>query len=312
MCSLLTLLGAFLVRYGLSTTPSAATGTPTDTATAAPRAQYEPGIVSYWKCDEGAGTTASDSADANNGTLDGATWTTGKIGNALSFDGNDRVVIPDSPSLDPSTITVETWVRLDRIAYGPGDEEYFISKGGDTTTGAYILNQSGPSSSSSSIAFVIAPYWSGWGVGTPLMTLETNRWYHVAGTYDGNTMKIYLDGILQGSEDVGSIQVGNSSPLYFGYDDVGGFPYYLDGSLDEVAIYNRALTASEIQSDYQHGLNNPVGGIAEYPQLEPGTLRSGGSPARDTFALALGVAGGTLLLTAGGWYARRRWLRQRP
>jgi len=51
-----------------------------------------------------------------------------------------------------------------------------------------------------------------------------------------------------------------------------------------------------------------VGGVAEYPQLEPGPSRSGGSPARDAFALALGVAGGALLLTAGGWYARRRWL----
>jgi large repetitive protein len=312
MCSLLTLLGAFLVRDGLSTTPSAASGAPTDTATTAPRAQYEPGIVSEWRFDEGSGSIATDSIRANNGTIEGAPWSTGIVGDALSFDGDDRVLIPDNPSLDPSTITVETWVKLDRIAYGPGvsgtDSQFLISKGGDGTTGAYILTQWGPNSSSSSFAFEIGP-WPGWIAGTPFMTLETGRWYHVAGTYDGNTVKIYLDGVLQGSEDVGSIQVGNSSPLYFGYNDVGGYPYYLDGSLDEVAIFSRALTALEIQRHYQNGLNNPVGGIAEYPQLEPEAAATRGGPSGPNNVALAGAAGGAvLLLVAGGWCARRRWL----
>jgi hypothetical protein len=140
------------------------------------------------------------------------------------------------------------------------------------------------------------------------MTLETGRWYHVAGTYDGNTVKIYLDGVLQGSEDVGSIQVGNSSPLYFGYNDVGGYPYYLDGSLDEVAIFTRALTAPEIQRHYQNGLNNPVGGVAELPQLETNAASSGrDSWPPNAFTLAGLAAGGALLLAAGGWCAKRRW-----
>jgi len=130
----------------------------------------------------------------------------------------------------------------------------------------------------------------------------------VAGTYDGNTIKIYLDGILQGSKDVGSIQVGNSSPLYFSYNDVGGYPYYLDGSLDEVAIFSRALTAPEIQRHYQDGLNSPVGGIAEYPQLEPGVATSAhGSSGPSTLAVAGLATGAAVLLAAGGWYARRRW-----
>jgi RHS repeat-associated protein len=219
-----------------------------------------PDIVSYWKLDEGSGTTASDSVDANNGTLSGATWTTGKVGDALSFDGNDRVVIPNSPGLNPSSITVETWVEFDRLAYGPGysgtDAQFLICKGGDHTEGAYHLWQGGLDSSSSYLGFTIGRAGGGLQLVTPEMTLETNRWYHLAGTYDGNTMKIYLDGVVQVSGDMGPIQVGNSSPLYLSYNDVGGFLYYLDGSLDEVAIYSRALTASEIQRHYQNGLDN--------------------------------------------------------
>ncbi|MGD0205284.1 MAG: LamG-like jellyroll fold domain-containing protein [Dehalococcoidia bacterium] len=246
--------GFLLIRPNARASPGA-------TVTAAPGAQSEPDIVSHWRCDEGSGTTASDSVDANDGTLDGATWTTGKVGNALSFDGNDRVVIPDSSSLNPSNITVETWVNFDRIAYGPGvtgtDAQFLICKGGDRTEGAYYLFQGGLDSSSSHLAFTIKSGGGRLQLLTPEMTLETNRWYHVAGTYDGNTMKIYLDGVLQVSGDMGPTQVGNSSPLYFGYNDVGGFPYYLDGSLDEVAIFSRALTAPEIQRHYQDGLNSP-------------------------------------------------------
>ena len=113
-------------------------------------------------------------------------------------------------------------------------------------------------------------------------------------------MKIYLDGILRGSKDVGPVQAGNSSPLYFGYDDVDQFPYYLDGSLDEVAIFSRALTAPEIQRHYQNGLNNPVGGIAQLPHASD-------SSGRNYVALA-GLAAALATVTAGAWYARRRWL----
>jgi hypothetical protein len=228
----------------------------------------------------------------------------------LNFDGNDRVVIPDSPSLNPSTITVETWVKLDRIAYGDGisgtDAQFLICKGGDGTEGSYHLWQGGLDSSSSHWGFTI-----GTGGGpqllTPEMTLETNRWYHVAGTYDGNTMKIYLDGVLQVSGAMGPIQVGNSSPLYFSYNDAGGYPYYLDGSLDEVAIFGRALTAPEIQRHYQYGLSNPIGGIAEAPAVNASPLETA-SPSSPPYAAIAGAAAGLVVLAAGAWHAKRRWL----
>jgi len=143
------------------------------------------------------------------------------------------------------------------------------------------------------------------------MTLETNRWYHVAGTYDGNTMKMYLDGVLQVSGDMGPIQVGNSSPLYFSYNDVSEYSYYLGGSLDEVAIFSRALTAPEIQRHYQYGLNSPVGGIAELPDVAGGRLdndgTSSGGMGGATYAVLAGAAAGVLAFAVLATLSIRRW-----
>ena len=75
------------------------------------------GLISYWSFNEGRGSILYDSTATNNGIIDGATWTTGKVGDALSFDDSDRVTIPDNPSLNPSSITVEAWVKLNRIAH---------------------------------------------------------------------------------------------------------------------------------------------------------------------------------------------------
>jgi len=216
-------------------------------------------VIAYWKFEEGSGNIVQDSINGNHGTIEGeATWTQGITKNALRFNGQTRLVIPNQSSLNPSQITVEVWVKFNRLAYGGGysgtDAQFLVCKGGDTTPGAYILQQGGRDPSSFNFMFQIAPHWSGHRVSTPLTTLETNKWYYVVGTYDGNTLKIYVNGELQGSKEIGPVTLGNSSPLYLSYNDVGGFPYYLDGVLDEVAIYNRALTPEEIQQHYQNGL----------------------------------------------------------
>jgi hypothetical protein len=71
---------------------------------------YPEGMISYWKFEENGGLNASDSVDANNGTIHGATWTTGKVGGALEFSGYDHVTVPIDSSLSPSYVTIEAWV----------------------------------------------------------------------------------------------------------------------------------------------------------------------------------------------------------
>lgn len=185
---------------------------------------------------------------------------------ALHFDGGDRVTIPNSAALNPSKITVETWVNFGRLASGGGtsgtDEQFLVNKGGDRTSGAYRLMQWGRPGEYG-LSFCIGHFANAWGIASAA-SLEVGRWYHVAGTYDGQTMRIYLDGILLGSLDVGSIAVGNGSPLYLSYNDVSGFPFRLTGQLDEVRIWNRALTAEEIQATMRGPLTGTESGLAAY------------------------------------------------
>ena len=82
------------------------------------------------------------------------------------------------------------------------------------------------------------------------MVLETNRWYYVVGTYDRNTLKIYVDGILKGTKQIGNVPIGNNDPLYLGYEGPELYNFYLNGSLDEVAIYNYAKTSDQIMQNY--------------------------------------------------------------
>ena len=80
---------------------------------------------------------------------------------------------------------------------------------------------------------------------------------------------------------------------------------WLNGIMDDVRIYNRALTEQEIRG--RAGILLPVGGIAEYPQLAPKAAAGEHGSSASSGALAGAVVGGAVMLAAGGWYARRRW-----
>ena len=77
-------------------------------------------LISYWTFDEGVGNVAGDWAGANHGTVHGATWTTGKVGGALSFDGGDDYVeVPDNANLRPEAFTIEAWVNIADYSTNP-------------------------------------------------------------------------------------------------------------------------------------------------------------------------------------------------
>jgi hypothetical protein len=175
-------------------------------------------------------------------------------GSFLQFDGGDRVIIPNSASVTPAKITVECLVNFGRLASGS------VTNGGDRTEGGYYLAQG---SRENCLFFGLGPFWDGHIVSadTPL---EKGRWYNVAGTYDGNELSLYLDGLLLNSLTVGAVSIGNSSPLYFSYDDVGGFPYFLTGQMDEVRIWDYARNATEIRSTMGVQLSGSEPGLAAY------------------------------------------------
>jgi|GEM_PF-839279 len=179
---------------------------------------------------------------------------------AMKFNGANRVTIPDTPALNPDHMTVECWVKFDRLAYGAGykgtDSQFPVCKG--SARDGYCLMQAGNSP---------GDYWLAWswgGIGTSC-ALVTNRWYHYCGTYDGHTLRQYLDGNLLSEIVPGSISlVGNGQPLYFSFHDINGFNYYLTGEMDEIRLWNYARSAVEIRSTMNQHLNGKESGLVGY------------------------------------------------
>jgi hypothetical protein len=168
------------------------------------------------------------------------------------------VVVPENPLLDiTGSLSLEAWVKP---AASATNWENIILKGGPNTALSYILNGFGMPSLNPS--FWVSP--AAAGVFSPA-PLPINTWTHVAGTYDGATVKIYTNGVLAAS----FAQTGAIAPSTDGLF-IGGNPYYghnFLGTIDEVRIYNRALSAGEVQTD----MNTPLG-AANRP-LPPQNLR---------------------------------------
>ena len=167
---------------------------------------------------------------------------------ALRFDGDDLVRVPDSESLDPVTLTAECWVKLGRLASGSGenstDFQVLVSKGSVWSDGGYGLFQWGyeeePGNAYYGFGFCVDGLWvTGW------YPLETNRWYHVAGTYDGSALKLYVDGANIQAQYISDLSIDTTAPLYFGCEQWQDYAYYLTGELDEVRILGYAATENE-------------------------------------------------------------------
>jgi hypothetical protein len=194
--------------------------------------------VAAYGFNEGSGMIVTDaSGNGNNGTISGATWTTsGKYGNALMFNGTSALVtVNDSNSLDLTTgMTLEAWLYPTALE-GWRD---VITKGTDD-----IYHLTGSSDDSTpALGGTFSP-----SVLRGTSSLPLNAWTHLAGTYDGTTMRLYVNGVQVSSQaQTGLIQTSTAA-LTMGGDALHG--QYFAGLIDEVRIYNRALSVAEIQSD---------------------------------------------------------------
>ncbi|MCK5083368.1 MAG: SBBP repeat-containing protein, partial [Candidatus Omnitrophica bacterium] len=199
-------------------------------------------LIAHWKFDEGIGPMAADSSgNANNGTLSAPTWTTGKSGNALNFDGiDDYVGVSDSPSLDlTDKITLTAWI------YPTAIKTQQIIRKGTEVYAPYSLSLSATND------FVFSLNIDGEWLQARQSGYLINRWTHLAGTFDGTTMKLYVDGILEDSLTVPSTAVTlNTTANSLRIGSRLGLPAdTFSGVIDEVKIYNYALTAAMIQAE---------------------------------------------------------------
>jgi hypothetical protein len=213
--------------------------------------------LAYYKLDEGTGTQIGSWGTTSPlfGTLGSGSsapsWTTSGLQNkALSFNGtNQYVSIADNSALDITpNITLSAWVYPTNLT---GYRTILSKRDISGTEGNYSIRTSGDE-----LEFYYAS--GSWQVyATSSANLAINRWYYVAATYDGSTIKIYLNGkLLNGSCIAGTCNVSlpsnDNNNLAIGR--AGDNPTeYFQGTIDEIRIYDQALSATEIKVDYNQG-----------------------------------------------------------
>jgi hypothetical protein len=198
-------------------------------------------LVAHWTFDEGSGDIAQDSTtNANNGTIYNGSWASGMLNGALQFNGSSTyAVVPHSPSLDiDGNITISAWIKMASIptnyvgvaAKGRGDPSYNLELTFNGASIALVLQEGSYHQAQSN-------------------PLSTNTWYFITGTYDMSQIKLYVNGNLQGVTNYSGTYESNSEPLYIGHQQYGSDRYY-NGLLDDLRIYNNALTGNEIKQLY--------------------------------------------------------------
>lgn len=208
-----------------------------------PYASLSDGLVGWWKMDELSSATNFVDSSGNNNTLtsfSNASTTAGKYGNSGIFDGVDdyMYISNDSDFRIWGPISIALWVKPENITT---EWTRFVDK---NYSSGYSFT-TGSSGSYDDLSF--------WHNNQEIIdtgpVLTLNQWQHVAVTYDGKIVKIFLNGELVDSKPYNGVASGNTSALY-----IGGTPTYprdLDGQLDDVRIYNRGLSDDEIRRLYE-------------------------------------------------------------
>jgi Concanavalin A-like lectin/glucanases superfamily/Putative esterase len=204
------------------------------------------GLVAAYGFNEGAGTTAVDaSGHSHTAVISGAMWNTaGRFGNALSFDGvNAMVTVSDSSLLDLTTgMTLAAWVYP--TAHSVNWNNVIIKE----RVNGEVYNLYSNTDASVPTVYVVrsaAPNAPQDARGTAQLPLNT--WTHLAVTFDNATLRLYVNGVQVGSRAVAGPLLASTGALRIGGNTIWG--EFFQGLIDEIRIYNRALSQIEIQTD---------------------------------------------------------------
>lgn len=199
-----------------------------------------PYLEGHWRLDNGSGQTAYDSSlNTNDGTLGSTsgpddndpTGVIGHSGNALSFDGNDYVRVPDDPSLNIEIGSWGLWLKFDEKPSNVGHLMNPIAKGEQ-----YWIHASSDDSIQAKISVGGTRYIATTGANF----IEIDVWYHVFGTYDGETLKLYVNGIEVASNAAPSGNLDTTNNI-FAIGTWSSLTDYFHGVIDDVRIYSCVL-----------------------------------------------------------------------
>ncbi|MEA3505696.1 MAG: LruC domain-containing protein [Bacteroidota bacterium] len=196
-------------------------------------------IISTWNFNENSGSIANDSESDNNGTISGAQWEAGVEGSCLKFDGiNDYVAVSNAQNLNPSQeITIMAWAKTSE------NKTAKIAQKGDWDGHGIWQDK-----------------WNGWKCGIRLATNKSHsikwgngvpvfdEWYHIALSYNGSVLKLFVNGQLTNTKAVsGTLKVNNRA---FSIGSDNGAQKFFKGSIDDVRYFGKALSQTEIQAVY--------------------------------------------------------------
>jgi Concanavalin A-like lectin/glucanases superfamily len=233
-------------------TPPSIDGNPQETSDGATIAGLSRGLVGLWHLDDVVGSTvASDSSgNGNDATLVGLdpalAWVPGRQGGALAPNGLGYASAADSASIDSITaqVTLAAWVYFDGVI--PVDYGTAISRQIRTTNEQYYhlsLYQDGTPTLFIGFSASIAA-----ARPTAPQPVVSRHWTHLAGTYDGALAIIYVDGVAAGSRSITGVFPRDTTPVILsGNGNAGAVTEFFPGRLDEIVLYNRALSPDEIK-----------------------------------------------------------------
>lgn len=219
------------------------------------------GLTGYWPMNEGTGPTVHDASGNNDDgtTVNSPSWVTGKIGDALSFNGTNQYVAINNFSAGPAingTQTISAWFFLNSTS--STQDIATIYNGGSAANQLRINSDTLQVSS-----------WGGTNLVNSSKAVSANFWHQAVFTYNGSVADIYLDGNLVG-QSTNTPQSGASSKFYIGTYGTGE---YFNGDIDEVKVFNRALSQDEVTANYEAGLAGFDSGLV-IPPVKAGTSQT--------------------------------------
>lgn len=230
------------------------------------------GLIAYYQLNEGSGTTTANSCSNTTGInaalINSPLWNNSPVqfsSNSLSFDGvDDEVTIPNHSSLNiTSAITIEAWCYATKTT----GIQSVVSKSSNTTNTGYIFPRTDDGWSNLIVYLHIGGGWQ--TLSAPYPTL--NVWHHLAATYDGATIRIYINGILAASRPQTGAITTNSNTL--GLGNQPGFPEQFGGRADEIRIWNVARSQAQIQSNMMKELDPTTQtGLVSYYTFNQGVV----------------------------------------
>jgi hypothetical protein len=228
---------------GFTTGLELALGTDPESNTSQPPAIYA-GLRAWWKLDDGSGSNADDTTGrAQDGVVSGAAWSSGITGGALDFDGtDDGVLVGNSAALlGTGDFSLSAWVKVD-----PGSSTGTVIQqreaGATGYQGEYMLNVN----SNGTVNFFVYGTSAYQFDITTTAAINDGQWRHITALRSGTSGKIYIDGV-EAASGSGTVQVLQSRAVSIGYDH-RDLNKRFDGGIDDVRIYERALSAAEIDS----------------------------------------------------------------